>query len=718
MAKQVYSLCFMCTVRCPIRVEVENDQVTWIEGNPNVPAMGRSLCPRGAAGISMLNDEQRLQYPMIRTGPRGSNKWKRVSWDEALDYIADKLQSVFSKYGPESLVLGERTQLSTHVSKTFLKALGSPNHFTHDSLCKGSVNTACRSLFGYPDGRVGMDYKNTRNMVIYGRNVFEAVSVKEVRQLTEALENGAKLTYIDPRVTVTATKAHRYWMVRPGTDLAINYALINTIINEKLYDEYFVSKWVLGLDELASFVQPYTPEWAERESGIPAKQIRTLAREVAHDSPAVVFNYGYRGSNHTNEIYFRRSILMLNALLGSVEAKGGIFIKKDAPDADGTPARTLASQDIPDVSAPRFDKVGTPGFPLPDIKHGAGQVLPYAILNEDPYPVRAFISYRFDPVKAIADTQQTLEALDRLDLIVSIDINHSDIAWYSDVVLPECSYLERTDSIQQVKSLKPQMFLRRRAVTPRYDTLPGPVILKRIAQRLGKGEYFPYETVEELVEWQLEGTGFKLSDFDAKGFVSYTKEPLYWNRDDGLKLKTKSGKIEFKSSLLEDAGFESFPVYDPVPSPPGGRFRLTTGRKAAHTHGSTQNNPLLHELVPENELWINEDEAAKLGISDGGMVDVTSAKGTRRIRAKVTDLIHPEAVFMLHGFGHRNAGAGRTCGRGTSDADLQANVHDKVGGSPAYHETFVSVSPAPEEGPAENESQTGPAPGDTAEKDD
>lgn len=687
----------MCTVRCPITVEVENDQVSWIEGNSNVGAMGTSLCPRGAAGAAMLNDEQRLQYPMIRTGPRGSNQWKRASWDEALDYIAGRLGDIFSEFGPQSLVFGERTQLSTHVSKTFVKALGSPNHFTHDSLCKGSVNTACRSLFGFADGKLGIDYGNAKHMVVYGRNVFESISVKEVRQLTRALENGAELTYIDPRVTVTATKATRYWMIRPGTDLAVNYALMNVIIEEKLYDKVFVEKWVKGFDELAAFVKPYTPEWAEKESGIDAGGIRGLARRVAEDAPAVAFNYGYRGSNHTSEIYFRRSILMLNALMGSIESKGGIFFKKDAAEAGGKPARVLTSQDIPPADAPRFDKVGTPEFPLPDKKHGAGQALPFAILNDDPYPIKALIAYRFDPVKAIADSAGTIEALDKLDLIVAIDINHSDIAWYSDVVLPECSYLERTDCVQQAAGLKPAMYLRRRAVTPRYDTKPGPIILKEIAKRLGKGDYFPYETVEELVEWQLEGTGFTLADFDEKGFVSYTKEPIYWNRGDGLKLKTPSGKIEFASSLLEDAGFESFPEYRPAASPPEGAFRLTVGRTAAHTHGSTQNNPLLHELVPENELWINSAEAAKLGISGGDYVEINASGKSARIKAEVTDMIHPEAVFMLHGFGHRNGGGARTCGRGASDADLQQNVQDNVGGSPAYHDTFVTVRPAPAE---------------------
>ena len=203
--KEFYTLCFMCSVRCPIRVLVKDGQVKWIEGNPHVPGMEGSLCPRGAAGISMVYDDQRVKSPMIRVGERGSGHWRKATWDEALDFAGDKLKSIIEAHGAHSVVLGERTQLATHVSKTFLKAIGSPNHFTHDALCKGSVNTACRSLFGYTDAQMNMDYKNTRHIVLYGRNLFEAISVKEVNSMMDALEKGAKLTYIDPATKGTVT---------------------------------------------------------------------------------------------------------------------------------------------------------------------------------------------------------------------------------------------------------------------------------------------------------------------------------------------------------------------------------------------------------------------------------------------------------------------------------------------------------------------------------
>jgi thiosulfate reductase/polysulfide reductase chain A len=684
----------MCTVRCPIKVVVADDDVVWIQGNPHVPGIEGALCAKGSAGLALLHDQERPQYPMIRTGKRrGDGQWRKATWDEALDYAADKLKAIIADHGPQSVVFGERTNLNTHISKTFMKALGSPNHFTHDALCKGSVNSAFRSLTGYTDAEVGIDYANTKYIVLYGRNIFESLEIKPINNLLDAMEKGAKLVYIDPRVSVTATKADRYLMIRSGTDLALNYALIHTILKEGLYDKEYVNRWVTGLDELRAFVKPYTPEWAAEETGIPAAEIVKVAREAAAAKPAVVFHYGYRGAHHTNEIYFRRSLVILNALMGSIEAKGGLFFKKGPKDAGRGDIGKYVSQEFPKVTAPRFDGSGGTVFPVADGSHGNPQQLAKAILSQDPYPIKAAIFNRIEPLQSIADAGTMRRALDNLDLIVAIDVNYSEIAWYADVILPESIYLERADSIQLASGLKPQLFIRRQAVTPRYDTKPGWEILKRLADRLGIGAYLPYETIEDIWTFQLKDLGVKLSDFDSKGFVVLSEEALLWDRQGGIKFKTASGKIELVSPLLEKAGFASFPPYTPVPSPPAGQLRLTVGRCAAHTHCSTQNNFYLHELVPENELWLNTKEAIKLGVKDGAYVEVESAVGKGRVKARVTDFIHPEAAFMLHGFGKTVPAQTRAYLKGASDAVLQENLSDPVGGSPAYEDTFIRVRP-------------------------
>ena len=693
MANEVYSICFMCTQRCPIRVEVANDDVVWIEGNPHVDS---SLCAKGSAGLSLLHDHERPQYPMIRTGARGAGQWKRATWDEALDYVADRLKTIIEEHGPQSLLWGERNNLNTHIVRALMNGLGSPNHFTHESLCRGSLLTAIGAVTGYPyfPAEVGVDYANMRHLILYGRNLMESLeNMKSTNSILDSMEKGAKLTYIDPRVSVTATKADRYWMIRPGTDLALNYALIRTIIKERLYDQEYVQRWVSGLTELQAFVEPYTPEWAEQETGIPAGEIVALAREAAEAKPAVIFHFGYRSSHYTDDIYTRRSILMLNALMGSIEAKGGIVFKKTAKDAGRPGLAKYSDREFPKISHPRFDGAGEAAFPIINAFHGNAQQLAPAILNEDPYPIKALIVNRFDPLVSIPDFEATRRAFDKLDLLVAIDVNYSQTAWYADVILPESMYLERSDPLQMVTGLKPTLYMRRQAVTPRYDTLPAWLIIKKLAQRLGLGEYFPYETIEDIWNFQLKDTGIKIKDFDARGFVPLTDKALYWDRQDGIKFKTPSGKIELVSSLMENAGFPSFVPYTPRPAPPEDHFRMIVGRCAAHTHISTQNNLYLNELVPENELWINTQPAGRLGVKNGDYVEVSSPLGVGKIKAKVTDFIHPEAVFMLHGFGKTVPAQTRCYQKGASDTLLQKNVTDPVGGSPGLHETMVQIHP-------------------------
>ena len=693
MKKVVHTLCFMCSVRCPIDVVVEDDQVVAIRGNAHVPAMNGGVCPKGAAAIATLNDTQRVQCPLIRVGERGSGQWRRVSWIEALDYTANKCKDIFSKYGAKSSVYCERANLISDISKSFQKAIGSPNHFTHDTVCKGSINTACRSIIGYTDGQINTDWANVKHVISYGRNIFESVEVKAMNSFISALEKGAKLTYIDPRATITAAKATDYKMIRPGGDLALNYALINVIIKEKLYDAHYVERWVEGFYELCSFVDPYTPQWAEGECGIPAAEIVQLAREVSKSKPAVVFHYGYRGSHHPTETYFRRSIMILNALMGSIESKGGLFIKKGLKDA-GYPAglKTFGSQKFPEMEDKRrFDGCGQDNFPIADPAHGVGFMFPHAVLNEDPYPIKVVFAFRYDPLLSNPDYQTNLKALQKLDLIVASDVNFGGTTAMADVILPESFFLERSDPLQMGSGLKPAINRRIACVKPRFDTKPMWWILKELANRLGVGQYFPYETAEDIWNYQLSDLDIKIEDFDEKGFVTLSDKAIWWDRNDGIKFKTPSGKIEVISEMMESHQIPSLPPYEPLDRQEGA-FRLMCGRCVAHTNVMTQNNLYLNSLVPENRIWINTERAKQLGIADNDCVQVENEVGKGQIRAFVTDLIHPESAFLLHGFGHCAPGSLRSYKKGLPDNLFQKRLYDNVGGSPAFDHSWVTIS--------------------------
>jgi thiosulfate reductase / polysulfide reductase chain A len=689
--ERVWSICGMCTVRCPIEAKVENGEVVFIQGNRHA-GMDTSICPRGAAGIALLKDNERPHGPLIRTGARGEGKWRSVGWDEALDYVADQLKDVSNRHGARSILFSDRGGPFADLHQAFVRALGSPNYCNHDTACARNTHHAAQSLFGFGRKGVSYDLKNAAHVVLQTRNIFEAINVKEVKDLTAAMENGCRLSVIDIRSTVTATKANDFYMLRPGTDYAFNLAVIHALIRDRLYDTGFVRQWVEDFDKLALFVEPYSPAWAEEETGVPARRIETLAQNLSRSAPKVIWHPGWNTARYIDSFYVARSAYIINSLLGSIGAKGGLPMVAKAQDVGRKGLNPLAGL----LPKPEEKRVDGAGWRYPHLDDGPGLVCRAveAMAAGDPYAVKAYIAYRHDPLMAMPDPVSLKTKLDHLDFLVSVTFSWSDTAWYSDVVLPLSTYLERESIIAHKAGLKPHFFVRRRAVEPRYDTKPEWWIFTRIAKRMGV-EQLAFDSIEDIWKHQLEGTGVTIDDFDKTGQVSLTGEPQYKNVDQ-LKFKTPSGKIEIINQKWEneELGLESLRSYVSPEHPGEGEYRIVFGRCALHTQGHTVNNPLLNEAMPENELWINDREAARLGIRDGEEVEVTSSVHSGRIKAKVTDGIHPECVFMIHGFGHTLPVETRAYGRGLADNALMANGlkgWDASGGALAMQENFVAV---------------------------
>ncbi len=694
MASSVYSICGMCAVRCPIRVEVEDGKVSWIEGNPNDPGMGTSLCAKGVAGRALLYDDERLQYPMIRDGERGSGKWKRVSWNEAFDYIVTKLNDIMQKHGSRAIMLSDRGGPFADMRKAFMKALGSPNYCNHDCTCGRNTHHASKSVYGLGRKGLAYDFKNAKHIVLFGRNMVESIKVKEVKSFMQGVKNGAKVTYVDPRAALTASKATRYWQIRPGTDYALLLAIANVIVKDGLYDKDFVKKYVTGITKFKNFLKQYTPSWAEKETGIPADEIVAFCKEIAADKPKVIFHPGWHLSRYNDSFYASRMIHILNVLMGNIEVPGGQFYPKAPKDAGYKGLKSLGA-DIPKVEEKRADGCGWK-YKRFDGGPGLLQLMYEAVDTEDPYPIKAYFVVRHDPLLALPDPEEQKRILNKMDLIVVVDVNYSETFGFADVVLPESTYLERDTMMRTDKGLKPGFSMRKKAVEPVYDTKAGWEIWTELAHRLGKGNYFPYKTIEDIWRYQLSDTDIKLQDFDEKGFVRLAKEPIWYDRDK-LKFPTPSGKIELFSKRLEDEDIPSFIPYESPKKPEKGEFRLLFGRTGYQTHGQTTNNPIISELMGTNCLWINTQAAKELGIKDGQEVQVSNKGVTGKIRARVTDFIHPEAVFMLHGYGRSIPFQTRAYKKGLADQIFMKGllkVWDKAGGSVSLCESFVKVTPA------------------------
>jgi thiosulfate reductase / polysulfide reductase chain A len=681
--REVTTLCEMCVWRCGVRAKVKDERVYKLEGNPVHPHSRGMLCPRGQAGIATAYDPDRLKYPLIRSGPRGSGKWRRLGWTEALDYVAAQMLAIKQQYGPEAMIFSTTHNLVQTQFENLLKAFGTPNYGTQRSLCYNAMLTANLMTFGLEEP--GRDYSQTQYIIYTGRNVLDTISNSESQDAVAAIARGAKVVVLEPRFTKTAAKASEWLPVKPGTDLAFHLALIQVIIAEGLYDAEFVAKYTLGFDELKEATKDYTPEWAAAKCEIPAETIRRIAREFAQAAPHAFAHPNWRTSNFLNSFQTERAIACLNALVGSWAQPGSL------QPVGGDETAGLAS--IPQPAYPRTTAARLDGvpwkYPLVPLKLGVFQELRDNVLTGQPYQAHGWFIYRQNPAHSLPDRQKTAEAFSKLDFIVTVDISMNDTAWFSDVVLPEASYLERYDPLTVVDGT---VFIRQPAIAPLYESKPGLWIFKELGHRLGLDDWFQYKDEEDYLRQQLVPTGITLEELKARGH--YRLPGSEGESTKGLTWNTPSGKIELSSKTLADNNFSSVPVWEEPASNAPGTFFLLSGKLAQHTQCATHNNRLLHERVPNNPLWINTAPAAERGIKDGDEVWVESPLGRAKAIAYVTEKIRADCVFMVFGFGHVSKALVTSYGAGTSDSSLHQSFTDPRSGSQALSQTFVTVKKA------------------------
>lgn len=673
--ERIPTICEMCGVKCGIVAVVQGGRVIRLEGNPDHPLSRGKLCARGNAGIMSLYDPDRLREPLKRN-PDGS--FSAIPWDQAISEIGEKLKVIRERYGPQSLVFAVHPELIAPWEKRFTEAFGSPNFSSHAPTCYSHRTTAYVATYG---ALPAVDYANVRYLISPGRNHLGGVKNNDLQKLAQAKAAGARLVVLDPRYSEFAAWATEWLPIKAGTDGAFLLALLNVLIEEELYDREFVTARTVGFTELREAVQQYTPEWAAGVTDIPAETIRRIARELAGARPAAAVDpcwHGGLGSMYYNGFQAARAAACLNALLGNLGAKGGLVFPSSVKlgnidDLGPKPPKPTAS---------RFDGAGDPRWPL--VKGlGMIQLLPEAIETGTPYPIKAAIISHFNPVRACPDSRRWLEALRKLDLVVVIDIQMSDTAAVADYVLPESHYLERSDPVWVTGDT---VALRRPVVPSLHNTLPEDEILIRLAEAVGLGEYFSF-TLEEYNDALLKPLGLTSADLARQGVVkARVQAPDY------ARLKTPSGKIELYSEAVAKAGGSPVPVWEPpLVEPKEGEFRLLHGHVAVHTHTTTQNNAYLHALMPENQLWIHPEPAGRLGIRDGDLVEVTSVTGSERLRARVTEGIRPDCVWMAHGFGCLSKKQRRAYGRGGNDSGLIPIRVAPISGAAAQCEVTVTV---------------------------
>ncbi|GMU64824.1 MAG: molybdopterin oxidoreductase [Acidobacteriota bacterium] len=692
--ERIPTYCDLCFWKCGAIASTKNGKLWKIEGNPEDPLSRGRLCPRGTGGVGAHYDTDRLTAPLVRRGERGREEWVEVTWDEALETVAGKMKQLAAKHGPESLAFFSHG-IGANFLKHTLKAYGTPNLVAPSyAQCRGPRDIGFQLTFGEEIGTPERtDIANARCLVLLGSHLGENMHNSQVQEFAEAVGAGASVIVVDPRFSVAAGKAKHYLPIKPGTDLALLLAWMNVLVAEGLYDREFVEKNGFGFDAFRAEIAPYTPEWAWPITTLDPSTIRETAREMARHRPATLVHPGRHVTWYGDDAQRSRAVALVNALLGNWGRRGGFF----KPAAFALPKYP----GYPAYPEPAREPVDNPGAKYPFADLGLTTGVRAATITGEPYPIRGWFVYATNLLQALPNQEETIRAIRALDLLVVVDVVPSEIAGWADVVLPESVYLERFDDFNTEPFRVPFLSLRQPVVEPPADQKPNWWIARELAEKLGLGRYFPWTDVEEYLAARLAPVGLTLDEMKRRGVVVGAPKPTVVEEGFVPEFPTPSGKVEFWSPQLAAAGFDPVPKYTAHPEPPPGWFRLLFGRAPVHTFSRTQTNPLLHEAMPANAVWVHADVARRWGLENGAEVRLENQDGvlSEPVAIQSTERIRTDCVYVVHGFGTTAKGLRRAQRGGASDAQLVTRYAvDPLMGGTGMNVNFVTFRPVAGEG--------------------
>ena len=649
-------ICGICPGGCGVSIKLVDgkiEKISPIKGHP----VG-VICIRGVHAKEIVYSDDRLKYPLLRVGERGEGKFQRISWDEALDRIADAFQKIKKEFGAEAVmtyfgrgsfdnnltdVFGSRG-LSVQGTSSFIFPFGSPNASGCSAVCYVSYGIfAAASTIGADMESTYPDFANTDLVLIWGANPPTDSPPDKVKKILDAKKRGAKVVVIDPMRSDMAKKADQWIGVRSGTDGALALSMMNVLINEGLYDKEFVQNWTVGFEELRDYVQQFPPEVAEGITRVPRETIVQTARSIARAKGASLVMY--TGLEYTNSgVQNIRSVLSLWGITGNLDVPGGLVFR---------PRSKVRFPRIR-LDPPRGAKaIGSDRYPLfcDLLKSAQFMEAPRAILNGDPYPVKALLIVGASLLTSLPNPELWKKCFRKLDFMATFDRFMTADGMYADIVLPATTNFENL-GYQRYPGGYCQ--LRQRVIEPIGEARSGFLFLTQLAQRLGYGGLFP-ATEEERVGFAFKDGPVSVEDLKAhpEGIrydasrLEYRKYARGLLRSDGkVGFNTPSGRLELVSSLLQKYGYDGLPVYvEPTEGPLGSpelytRYRLVlnTGARLQSAFRSQHLNiPGLLKLQPKPQVLINPVDAGARGISDGNKVWVESPRGRVGVWARVTD---------------------------------------------------------------------------------
>jgi len=736
--RRIATTCGQCPAGCGITVRVHEGHAVKIEGTREHPINGGGLGPKGQAGLQMLYHPDRIRTPLRREGPRGSGRWRPISWTEAIGQLAAALGDLRTKGVPQGLVVvdGEPRGPMPQLWERFLNAYGSPNHVTHLSTRDGGIPLAMEFMQGIRE-LPAYDWSNTEYVLGFGASLFESsCQTIHMARATSALRRGhpgtrVKFVHISPRFSVTAAKADEWVPIAPATYGALALGIAHVLVRDNLHDVDFVREHTFGFEgwrdaqgrahrgfrELV--LAEYTPQSVSRITAVPVDTIERLAREMSTHRPAIALADG-SGTAATNSLGTAMAIHSLNALLGSIEARGGVLVRRTAlPSWTRVEGDDISRQGL---AAERIDGRDTQACPL---GQGSIQLVPDAILSDRPYPVRALILYRSNPIFSKPEGGKWVDALEKIPLVVSCSPLPDESTLWADLVLPDHTYLERWEVVDPTPSSgKPIVGLRQPVVPPRYDTMATGDVVIRLARALGGSvaAAFPWSDYRQAMRQQLQGIAP-----DTAALVARMEKDGGWWGEQAFErwndaLATPSGKFEFYSQTISSRLAALFPTpqaldahlarrgvttgaddiclphWEPAQFAGDEReypFLLYPHRGINYADGGVRHLPWLRELPAAGlSAWhetveLSPEDARELETHEGADVWIESPAGRRRFRVRVDPGL-PGGVIGLP-LGHGPWPPTADAAHSAAGHGLLVALSDPLAGIFAHHGTRVRV---------------------------
>jgi anaerobic selenocysteine-containing dehydrogenase len=648
---------------CGIYAFVKDGRFLRVSGMDESPVNKGAICAKGHAAPQWVYSPDRLTHPLKRVGKKGDGKFEKISWDAAIDFIAEVLTRQKEKYGAESLaILSPAKRSYSDYLKRFLTVHGSPN-YGHSGICAMQRAFAFMYTLGdYPRP----DYNQSDLIIYWGRQpIYSGPVARPARAFLAAKKRGATIVAIKPSVEPDVGMADIWLPVRPGTDAALALAMLHVVIGEDLIDHAFVQQWCYGFKRLQAHVKKYDPQWAESISGVPVGQIEEVARLYA-TTPCATIDMG-NGVEHTpssNDAI--RAVAILMAITGHLDRPGtNVFVQPPKAVPKDITLKDRYTQEL-------LDKLVGPEFPMAFQPFLEGPASAYyrileSVLTEIPYPIRGIIAPGTQASVSTRGTKNVLSALQKLDFFVVADVARTADMPYADIVMPVATSYETDHAFQMVPGW---LMATNRVINPLGPYKSIFEFFLDLGKAMGYGDDFWNGNIDAAMDDQLKPFGMDMAQLRQQraGVVYPPDPPMYKKYQTTFSRFSPSlhqrpflaqSKVALYNTTFEDAGFTPLPVWREPPESLSATPELSAQypliladyHTSKNFSASWQRNvPHLRQIQPEPMLHIHPDAASPRLIEENDWVIVTSPNGWMKVKAEIYPGIRPDTVMILHGW--------------------------------------------------------------------